>query len=386
MDTFTSRPALQRPTLLPGLRRLWRTPHLLQLGVDPDRAVVLELANPAVAKLLDLLDGAHSERAVLARAARYGVSEADARAFLETLCSAGLVVGAQALMPGQLAPPVRRRLTAEAAALALRTAGAPARRPVPAGSRTAATPAQILRHRAAARVVVVGRGRLGPAVAVALAHAGIGQVNPALDGTVGPGDTLTAGLLAADLGRPRSAAVAEAIQRTVPGTDTRPIRRGEASFVVQTGMPGPARLHAARYARYRLAHLSATVRDGTAIVGPLVPPAGSPCLNCLDLHRSDRDPAWPALAAQLATTPADAAPGGDEPCAAPTVLAAASFAVAEVLRYLDGRVAGSGWDDPQTLGATVEIAAPGRHRRRTWPPHPECDCTRRTRRSSSGRS
>src|SRR5690606_29645665 len=143
------RPALQRPTLLPGLRRLWRTPHLLQLGVDPARAVVLELANPAVAKLLDLLDGAHSERAVLARAARYGVSDAAARTFLETLCSAGLVVGAQPLMPGQLAPPVRRRLTAEAAALALRTAGAPARRPVPASSRTAATPAQILRHRAA---------------------------------------------------------------------------------------------------------------------------------------------------------------------------------------------------------------------------------------------
>jgi hypothetical protein len=366
MDTSTSRPALQRPTLLPGLRRLWRTSHRLQLGVDPARAVVLELADPAVAKLLDLLDGAHSERSVLAHAARYGVADADARTFLETLRSAGLVVGAQTLLPGQLAPPVRRRLTVEAAALALgRT-----------GSRTA-TPAQILRHRAAARVVVSGRGRLGPAVAIALAHAGVGKVSPALDGPVEPGDTLT-GLLAADLGRPRAAAVAEAIQRTVPGTDTRPIRRGEASFVVQTGTPGPARLHAATYARYRLAHLTATVRDGTAIVGPLVPPAGSPCLNCLDLHRNDRDPAWPALAAQLATAAtADPAQGGGEPCAAPTVLAAAGFATAEVLSYLDGRVAGSGAGDPQTLGATVEIATAGRHRRRTWPPHPECDCSRR---------
>jgi ThiF family len=366
-----STPTLQRPTLLPGLRRLWRTPHTLQLGVDPACAVVLELANPAVAKLLDLLDGAHSERSVLAHAARYGVADSDARTLLDTLRTAGLVVGAQALVPGHLAPPVRRRLTAEAAALAVRRTG----------QRTAATPAQILRHRAAARVMVTGRGRLGPAVALALAHAGVGQVSPALDGTVEPADAVAGGLLAADLGRPRSAAVAEAIQRTVPGTDTRPIRRGEASFVVQTTPAGPARLHAATYARYRLAHLVATVRDGAAVVGPLVPPTGSPCLNCLDLHRTDRDPAWPKLAAQLATAAAtDAGPGDGEPCAAPTLLAAAGFAAAEVLAYLDGRVAGNRSTQPQTLGATVEIESAGRHRRRTWPPHPDCDCSRHPRR------
>jgi hypothetical protein len=371
MDTLTPRPTLQRPTLLPGLRRLWRTPHLLQLGVDPAHAVVLELADPAVAKLLDLLDGAHSERSVLAHAARHGIADADARTLLDTLHSAGLVVGAQALLPGHLAPPVRRRLTGEAAALALR-------RP---RSKSAATPAQILRHRAAARVVVTGHSRLGPAVAIALAHAGVGQVSPTLDGQVEPGDTITGGLLATDLGRPRAAAVAEAIQRAVPGTDTRPVRRGEATFVVQTSTAGPARLHAATYARYRLAHLTATVRDGTAIVGPLVPPTGSPCLNCLDLHRNDRDPAWPALAAQLATaTATDPARGGGEPCAAATVLAAAGLAAAEVLSYLDGRVAGNGsGGDAQTLGATVEITAAGRHRRRTWPPHPDCDCGRRAR-------
>jgi hypothetical protein len=365
------RATLQRPTLLPGLRRLWRTPHTLQLGADPARAVVLELANPAVAKLLDLLDGAHSERSVLAHAARHGVSDADAGTLLDTLRAAGLVVGAQALLPAHLPPPIRRRLTTEAAALALRRTSSRT------GARTSqparATPAQILRHRAAARVMVVGRGRLGAGVAIALAHAGVGQVSPALEGVVEPADTIS-GLLAADLGRPRSAAVADAIQRTVPGTDTRPIRRGEASFVVQAGIPGPARLHAATYARYRLAHLTATVRDGTAVVGPLVPPAGCPCLNCVDLHRTDRDPAWPALAAQLAT----AAP--TEPCTAPTVLAATAFAAAEVLAYLDSRVAGNTVPGPETLGATVEIESPGRHRRRTWPPHPECDCSRRVRR------
>jgi hypothetical protein len=355
-----TRPLLLRPTLLPGLRRLWRTPHTLQLGVDPARAVVLQLPNPAAAKLLDLLDGVHTERAVLAHAARYGVAEADARTLLEFLHDAGLVVGAQTLLPARLSGPARERLAAEAASIALR--------------RVAATPAQVLRHRAAARVVVTGRGRLGPVVATGLAHAGVGQVSPVLDGRVEPADTFTGGLLAADLGRPRSAAVADAIRRAVPGTDTRPVRRGEATFVVQTGTATPTPVHSTSYARYRLPHLAVTVRDGTAVVGPLVPPAGSPCLNCVDLHRLDRDPAWPALAAQLATQPAG------ELCATATALAAAGFAVAEVLSYLDGRVAGRGAGEPQTLGATVEIAAPGRHRRRTWPPHPRCDCTRRPRR------
>ena len=59
-------------------------------------------------------------------------------------------------------------------------------------------------------------------------------------------------------------------------------------------------------------HLPVRVRDGTGVVGPLVIPGLSSCLMCADLHRTDRDPAWPALAAQLRASgrhrrPADAA-------------------------------------------------------------------------------
>lgn len=345
---------LLRPTLVPGLVRLWRDRHTLQLGLDPARAVVIEVADPTVVRLLNLLDGTRSERTVLEQAAKGKVSRDQARALLDTLQEAGLVVPAQSLLPTSLAEPARGRLAAEAAALALRRADSPG------------TPAQILRRRAAATVVVTGRGRLAAPLAVALAQAGVGHVHAELAGRVAPTDVVASGLRAADVGRPRAEAVAEAITRTAPGTDTRPAPRGQSSLVIQVGMDRPAGLLAAAYARRRQAHLLVTVRDGTPVIGPLVPSAGSPCLNCLDLHRTERDPAWPTLAAQLAAAPAD------DPCQAATLLTAAGYAAAEALTLLDGGT-------PELVGAAVEIEAPARIRRRTWPPHPACGCARRRR-------
>jgi bacteriocin biosynthesis cyclodehydratase domain-containing protein len=111
--------------------------------------------------------------------------------------------------------------------------------------------------------------------------------------------------------------------------------------------------------------LALSVRDGVAIVGPLVPATGGPCLRCLDLHRTDRDPAWPRLAAQIAEQDTDPVP-----CAAATILSAAGLAAAEILAYVDG-------GEPSTVGSTVEINGSGPWRRRSWAPHSACDCTRR---------
>jgi hypothetical protein len=360
-----TRPALARPTgrptLLPGLARLWRDRHNLQLGVDPSRAIVLELPHPETARLLDLLDGAHSERTILERAARFGVAPADARTLLDTLRRVGLVVGAQSLFPHNLPEPVRARLAAEAAALARR------------GPEAATTAAQALRRRAQALVVVNGHGRLAAPLAVALAQAGVGHVHPALDGLVDPAEIAGSPLCEADVSKPRADAVAAAIDRAAPGTDTRPVRRGAASLVVEAGNPRPAALLAAAHAQRRQAHLMIAIRDGVAVVGPFVPPGGGPCLNCFDLHRRDRDPAWPQLAAQLATGNGERV----EPCEVATVLAATGFAAAEVLGYLDGLA-------PATVGATVEITAPGRLRRRTWAAHPGCGCVGVRRRVRGG--
>ncbi|MEV7351782.1 TOMM precursor leader peptide-binding protein [Micromonospora chalcea] len=344
---------LVRPILLPGLTRLWRDRHTLQLGELPGRAVLLEMSSPGMARLLDLLDGTRSERAVLAEAGAARVPPDEARALLDTLRDAGLVVPAQALFPRDLAGAVRTRLAAEAAALALTCPDLPG------------TPARLLRRRRSARVLVTGTGRLGAAVAVALAQAGVGHVVPDLAGPVGVGDLVGTGLTAAELGRPLGPAVRAALERCAPGTATTPIRAAaRPDLVVQLGVDRPAELLATGYARRRQPHLLLDLRGGVPVIGPLVRPPVGPCLRCLDLHRGDRDPDWPALAAQLA------ADRGERACAATTRLAAAAFATAEALAQLDG-------GHPETLGGAVEVAAPGRVRHRRWPPHPSCGCCRR---------
>ncbi len=326
-----------RPTLLPGLPRVWRGPHTLQLGADPARALLIDLPDPRAAHLLDLLDGTRPERVVLSRAAELGLSPGEARALLDTLHTAGFVLPGPRLLAGG-----DGRLLGEATALALH------RNP---------SPARILRRRGAARVVITGHGRLGAPVAFALVEAGVGHVQPDLPGPVTEADLPAGPLRGEDIGRVRGEAVASALARAKGKIDTRSVRRGAAALTVQLGYDQPTALLAAAHARRAQPHLALAIREAIAVVGPFVPPAGAPCLNCVDLHRRDRDTGWSPAAADA------------EPCTVATLLAATAYATAEVLAFLDGGT-------PETLGASVEIGSPGRLRRRSWSPHPACGCRR----------
>jgi hypothetical protein len=403
-----SRSPLPRPTLIPGVPRIWRDRHTLQLGLDPARAVLLDLPDPGAARILDLLDGARPERVILRRAAERGVSTDDARALLDALHAAGFVLPAPALLP-TLTDDARRRLTGEAAALAIERATArlpllhaqalcepapsslgvshpAAARPPPAHPQAAGTvahrarparigtqavaapeataigrsPAATLRRRLTSRVVVTGRGRLGAGLAVALAEAGVGHVHPDLPGSVTLTELAGGPLRGADVGSPRRDAVVSALRRAVPGVETRPVRRGGATLVVQLDSDQPTALVAAAHASRRQPHLAVSLHDGVAVIGPFVPPSGAPCLLCVELHRRDRDARRPEPVDRL--DPADL-----EPCPVATLLMATGFAAAEVLAFLDGGA-------PETTGASVEITTPGRLRRRSWMPHPACGC------------
>jgi hypothetical protein len=179
-------------------------------------------------------------------------------------------------------------------------------------------------------------------------------------GSVTRGELPAGPLREADVGHSRRVAVSEAVSRAVPQAQTHPVRRGTATLVIQLDHDEPVALLAEAHARRQQPHLAVTIREGVPVIGPLVPSSGGPCLNCLDLHRKDRDATWASVSR----------PDALEPCAVPTLLAAVAYATAEALAFLDG-------GSPETLGASAEINSPGRLRKRSWSPHPRCKCWRR---------
>src|SRR6476620_652742 len=107
---------MSRPTLLPGLRLLWRDRHRLQAGTDPERALILEFPVPALAEVLPLLDGSRTEQGVHRAAAALGIPPQATADLLTTLTDAGLVVGAHTLLPGPIPASLRQLLAPEVAA------------------------------------------------------------------------------------------------------------------------------------------------------------------------------------------------------------------------------------------------------------------------------
>jgi hypothetical protein len=108
--------------------------------------------------------------------------------------------------------------------------------------------------------------------------------------------------------------------------------------------------------RRDIPHLPVVIGDGGVTVGPLVEPGSGPCLYCVQLTRTDDDPAWPAIATQLWNRPALQMTRLE-------IAEAAGFVARRVLERLTSRpVEATSW----RLGPNLSS--------RTWSQHPECYC------------
>ncbi|MHA6796479.1 ThiF family adenylyltransferase [Pseudonocardia bannensis] len=291
------------------------------LGLDPASAIAADDLSPALAAMLDDLVAPVDRDILVARAARRGASAGEADELLRELVAAGAVVDATA----------QHRLA---------------------------------RRRATAAVLVRGDGPLAVGIAAGLGRAGVGAVHIESGGVVLTAD-LGTGYLDADRGRNRGEAATDAVRRLAPGIRVGALpARTTADLVVLTDALAVDGATARGLVDRGVLHLQVRVRDGLGIVGPLVLPARSACLHCLDLYRAERDPGWPAVAAQLVGRPGRAAPH--------CVLATAGLGVAQALAALDGPAAGPA---PAAVDATLELDADAGHLvRRPWTPHPGCGC------------
>lgn len=349
---------------------MWRGHGELQVGLSPRHGVVLDGLTAADARLVDALDGSLDGAGLHELGTRLGIPPQRVDALVAALDAAGALVPGPVdrSSPTAAAPPstARERLRPDASVWSLVA--------VASGS----DGADVVRARARRQVAVVGAGRTGAGIATTLAAAGVGSVLVRDDALTARADVCPAGASEADVGTPRATAAGRAAARVAPACATgpvsaggrcaagRPAGHGDRPDVVVLTAHGAIDPRAGdALLRDDVPHLAVVVRESDVVVGPLVLPGRSPCLRCLDLHRSARDPLWPRVVAQLAVPRRRGHPPPEETALSTAV---AGLAALQVLGQLDGRV-------PASLGATLEVALPdGLVSRRPWTTHPSCGC------------
>ncbi|UZN02055.1 ThiF family adenylyltransferase [Cellulomonas sp. S1-8] len=341
---------MTRPTpapllLRPGLRVLPRADDEVQVGTDPRWAVRLVGLRPAEARLWAGVDDATDLAALPARARAVGADAASVAATVAELCQAGLTRA----RPDPTTT-ARGPTAADAAAWTL--------------LRPDATGDDVVARRADAVVGVVGLGPTGLGIAQHLAVAGVGRVLLDDDTPVRSPDVAAGAHRWADVGVPRAAAARRVLRDAAPGVHVDGDGDPDVVVVVEHEAADPWR--AALLMADDVPHLSVVVRVADALVGPLVRPGTDPCLRCLDLHRADADPGWPAVLAAIGRGRGDrATPAGEVGVLAG---ACAALAAAQVLALLAGAT-------PALCGATVELTLPDLvARERRWHVHPGCGC------------
>lgn len=142
----------------------------------------------------------------------------------------------------------------------------------------------------------------------------------------------------------------------------------DCAVLADTQIPDPRLVQAVM--RLRIPHLLVRVRDGRGVIGPFVVPGRTSCLRCADLTRTDADPSWPRLAAQLS---------GREGRAERAVIAATVAAAVAQLDMFFARThpaPGTPREDALALDRTIEWDLRSTQLvTRRWPRHPHCDCT-----------
>ncbi len=163
---------------------------------------------------------------------------------------------------------------------------------------------------------------------------------------------------------PRSRPLGAVVEQALADLGIRSVEAPEPDLLIVVSCGEPSRAVFEQAHRHRITHLPVVIDEDRVRVGPTVVPGRTPCLGCLDLHRTEWDHAWPVLLAQLGRSPWSAAP----PVPAPLAHAAAADVAAEVLALAAG-------SRPRTAGHVLAIG-PAHDARDTWQVafHHACSC------------
>ncbi len=140
-----------------------------------------------------------------------------------------------------------------------------------------------------------------------------------------------------------------------------PDSRPDLAIVVAPHVIPPA-FHGV-WLRRDVPHLPIVFAETSSVIGPLVEPGAGACLVCLELHRRDSDPSWPAIATQLL---------GRGRGADASALLLESAAV--VCRIVAGLRSLSSANAASTAESVRIDAVSGARQWTSWEAHPGCGC------------
>jgi len=333
-----------RPRLKSHAQPLRRGPGSLQLGLCPHAGVVLDGLTEAEIAMAEGLDGSMDTRMLYAAAAAAGVDAHRVSELLAILNEHHLLVETDtdrawlSAVGGPPRHPRRPDTTAMAIAAAYGLAG-------DGFDHVAARSTQ--------HVVISGEGEVPYALADLLRVGGIGQVSVGLNAV----NTVDLEL------RGRRTGGRPAVFRGALDPHASPdlvVLAAVGAIHADAGEP---------WLRRGIPHLPLVVQAHRVQVGPLITGGQGPCLSCMDLHRRDRDAAWPAVLSQLSPV-WPLRPGA--PVSLESTLSAMTIGVAAMMVHtcLDGQPV------PGDLSLELSLPWPAILSRR-WFPHPLCGCTAR---------
>ena len=349
-----------RPILRPGLQLLRRDDHAVQIGHPADNAAIIEDC-PELRAVVRALDGVRRIPEVIEAAVATGVETGTAEATLGALIDLGLIADADELVAAahMLPDSLRPHVAGDVSSMALAVA-------------PTSSPVELLRHRRQATVEVRGLGPVGACVAWQLALSGLGHLALNDPARVPPVPLVT-GATEPLLDRRRDDWLRTELRVVAPWARvrtaalTRPADLVVLSVDAYSDRTEVDRAGADELMRRDIPHLLVSLNGSRAQLGPLVVPGQTPCVRCLDLHRTDQDPAWPALVQQLTSRARYPGPWLAA-CDRTSASLIGTWAAREALTFVEHR-----W--PMTTHAVLEIWSDGRppstHETR-W--HPACGC------------
>lgn len=279
------------PRLAPGVRIYERNQNQIQIGIDPNRALIVD--KEIGQTIGSLLTGALSIADICQRLVAAGIERSSSESFLNQLVELGLVEAGPVTATSDHRNPISeiQRLN-----LARETSGN----------------LEEIKRRIECEISIRGAGRLGMTVCLLLASAGFPNITVHDSTLVSESDLTPWGASRIDIGLRRDSVAKNLVERMIRGVASHKNElRYRANHKLEILLPDQradfpwiSATSADQLVATDTPHLFATTSTRESLISSVINPGMTPCLRCLHLHRCDQDPQWPIIDLQVSQNPA----------------------------------------------------------------------------------